>query len=377
VRLVLGLSVVLVVAVPGTTAAWVDPVPVTGATITAGTVDLKVQNGDSVTGYTAMNLATMEPGDSSAGVLTVKNAGTAPLRYYVDASVTNADSKGLGSSLVAKVTADATTSGSTCAGTALSGTGTTFGANLVGSAASPRVLAGGASENLCVQARLPDGGTAQGAATSISFTFNASTGSAATPGWTDSVPVSGTTIGTATAFYLGTNASGNTTSSSLLPLRTTGPTLTTLFNYDTDRDTTAGLLLKSTGAMPARQQQWYLPIGATPLTLSGTSSLRIWSAVRAFNPTAVGSLAVTLFDCDGTGATCNQLATNTFTSTGAWSGGSNTWVSRTIPITTAPGSYTWAAGRSLKVEVATGAGAVDDMLIAYDTTTYKAAILIQ
>lgn len=375
-RLLLSLGVLLVVAVPGTQAAWTDPVAGT-ATIQSGTVDLKVQNGDTVTTYTAMNLSTLEPGDTTAGVLTVKNAGTAPVNYYVDASVTNADGKGLGASLTAKVTADASASGSTCPGAALSGTGTSFASSLVGSSAAPRTLTGGASETLCIQAKLPDGGSALSASTNISFTFNASTGPAAAPGWTDSVPVSGTTLGTANAFYLGTNSSGNTTYSATLPLRRTGPTLTTLFNYDTDRDTTAGLLLKSSGAAAGRQQLWYLPMGATPLTLSGTSSIRIWSAVKGFSTTLVGSLQVTLYDCDGTGSACSQLATNTFTSSGSWSGGSNTWVVKTIPIVTTPGTYTWNAGRSLGVQVAAGSGAVDDMMVAYDTTTYKTAVLIQ
>lgn len=372
----LSFGIVLVVTVPGTQAAWVDPVTGT-ATIGSGTVDLKVQNGDAVTTFTSMNISSMEPGDSTAGVLTVNNAGTAPLNYYVDASTTNADGKGLGASLTAKVTADASVSGGTCAGSALSGTGTSFGSNLVGSSASPRTLAGGATETLCIQARLPDGGSALSAGTNISFTFNALTGSGATPGWTDSVPVSGTTLGTANAFYLGTNSSGNTTSSATLPLRRTGPTLTTLFNYDTDRDTAAGLLLKSSGAASGRQQLWYFPTGATPLTLSGTSSIRIWSAVKGFSTTLVGSLQISLYDCDGSGSACSLLATNTFTSSGAWSGGSNTWVARTIPIVSTPGTYTWNANRSLGVQVASGSGAVDDMMVAYDTTTYKSAILIQ
>ena len=107
-----------------------------------------------------MNVTTMVPGDSTAGVVTVKNSGTAPLKYYVDASPSNADGKGLGAALVAKVTGDTADSGSgtavTCAGTAISPSGDRLHAPACSdSAASPRLLAPGASETVCIQATLP------------------------------------------------------------------------------------------------------------------------------------------------------------------------------------------------------------------------------
>ncbi len=48
----------------------------------------------------------MVPGDSTAGVVTVQNNGTAPLKYWVDASPSNDDGKGLGAALTVKVTGD-------------------------------------------------------------------------------------------------------------------------------------------------------------------------------------------------------------------------------------------------------------------------------
>ncbi len=173
---VLGLGVVLSVGATGTYAAWTDSVSVSGTTLSSGTIDLKVDNSDTVTTFTALSLAAMVPGNTSAGVLTVKNAGTAPLRYSVDATATNGDGKGLGAALVVKVTADAVTTGSapavTCAGSALASTGTTFSTNLVSSAA-PRLLAAGASETLCLQAGLSLSAVTglQGATTSVSLAF--------------------------------------------------------------------------------------------------------------------------------------------------------------------------------------------------------------
>lgn len=180
VRAAVALGAVLAIATTGTYAYWTDSVPVSGVTITTGTLDLKVNNADSTTTYDALSLSNMMPGNTTAGVLTVRNAGTVPLTYYANAAASNGDGKGLGAALVVKVTGDGSVSGSgssrTCAGSALSNTGTAFGTSLVGTSAQPRQLAVGASETLCVQAALPASAASslQGATTNVSFTFNAS-----------------------------------------------------------------------------------------------------------------------------------------------------------------------------------------------------------
>ena len=179
-RAALGLGAVLLVGVNGTYALWSDTVPVSGVTISAGLLDLKVNTLDSVPTYTDLSLSGMVPGNTVAGVLTVRNAGTIPLTYYATAAATNADGKGLGAALVVKVTADAAVTGSaparTCAGATLAQTGTTFAGNLVGVPATQRSLAAGASETLCIQATLPTtaASSLQGATTNVSLAFNAS-----------------------------------------------------------------------------------------------------------------------------------------------------------------------------------------------------------
>ena len=178
--------------------------------------------------------------------------------------------------------------------------------------------------------------------------------------------MSGTSVSAATAWYLGGNTGSNTTSSTILPLKQTGPTATTLFNYDTNRDSAAGLLLAK-----GTSQAFNYSVGSTPLTLTGTSSLRIWAAL-ASGTSASATVSVGLYDCDSTGTTCNQLVTNSSTWTAT-----NSLTSRTIPIVTTAGTYTWVAGRSLQVQVSVPNGQNPDMVIAYDTTTYKSAILIQ
>jgi hypothetical protein len=144
----------------------------------------------------------MAPGGSTAAVLTVTNAGTVPLLYYVESTATNGDGKGLAAALAVKVTGSASTTGSTptvtCAGTALSGSATSFTTAFLGSAGSPRTLAAGAVERLCVEASLPSSAptSMQTAATNVGFTFTAATSPATA--WADSVAVTGARLGTAT-----------------------------------------------------------------------------------------------------------------------------------------------------------------------------------
>jgi hypothetical protein len=179
-RAALGLGAVLLVGVNGSYALWSDPVPVSGVTISSGTLDLKVNTLDAVPAYTDLNLTGMVPGNTVAGILTVRNAGTIPLTYYATAAATNADGKGRGTALVVKVTGDAAVTGTvparTCAGTALATTGTAFAGNLVGTPAAQRSLAVGGSETLCVQATLPTTAASalQGATTTVALTFTAS-----------------------------------------------------------------------------------------------------------------------------------------------------------------------------------------------------------
>lgn len=370
VQLVLSAGVLAVLGVSGTTAAWTDPATVSGTVLSTATIDLKVDNSDSVTGYTALNLTKMEPGDSTAAVVTVKNAGSAPVSYYLDATASGT----LAASLTARVTTGSSTTGSspsvTCNGTVVPGSGSTFTSNLI-SPTSPIQLAAGASASLCLQATLPNGSVAQGASATLGFTFRAFTGSSAAPGWTDPVSVAGTSLSAATAWYLGGNPGSNTTSSAVLPLKMTGPTQSTVYNYDTDDDAQPGLGIKNNASPSGRTQTWAYPTGSTPLTLSGTSKLRIASALPGF-VNGTGSMQVSLLECDASGSSCTTLVTST-SGTITYSGGD--WVRTTIPIVTTPSSRTWPAGRSLGLQI-TNIGATD-LMLAYDTTSYRGALFIE
>lgn len=174
-RAALGLGVVATVGVTGTFAHWTDSATVAGTTFSTGSLDLKVNGADSVSGYTTLTLTNMVPGNTTAGVLTIRNNGTVPLKYTALTTATNGDAKNLRGGLVVKLTGDAAVSGTspaaTCAGAALAGTGTTLGGPLV---TTGRLLAVGASETLCVQVTLPASvtdATLQGATTAVDLTF--------------------------------------------------------------------------------------------------------------------------------------------------------------------------------------------------------------
>lgn len=82
----------------GTYAAWNDAATVTGATISSGTLDLKVNGGsgdvDNIPTWTPLQLTNMAPGESIASVLTVKNSGTVPITLAMTATAAANDANG-------------------------------------------------------------------------------------------------------------------------------------------------------------------------------------------------------------------------------------------------------------------------------------------
>lgn len=178
-RAALSLGVVATVGATGTFAYWTDSVTIAGATFTAASIDLQVNGSNTVTGYTALNMAPMLPGDSTAAVLTISNNGTAPLKYTAATTATNTDGKNLAAALTIKVTADTATAGSgralTCPGVSLAGASTTLNGSLISTGrqltAPPATTS---AQKICVQVTLPSTVTdtnLQSGATNVGFTF--------------------------------------------------------------------------------------------------------------------------------------------------------------------------------------------------------------
>jgi len=163
-------------------AYWTDDVAISGATFTAGTLDLEVDNADPFTGATVLSMSDMVPGATSAQVLTVENAGTAPLKYTLVGGLTGADAAAYSSSASLKLTIvlNGTKSGSgntsTCTGgstifgpTALTSTTTT--SILAKRPASP--LASTATESLCFQITFDAAAPTSLQATTVDAVFTA------------------------------------------------------------------------------------------------------------------------------------------------------------------------------------------------------------
>src|SRR5262245_34575487 len=141
-------------------------------TFTAGTIDI---NTNPTTLFTVNDLM---PGDSGSQTLTVRNDGTAQLRYMMDSSSTNTDAKNLRAALNLTITAG------TCPGAGVplySGPfegavqHATFGDVTNGADTGDRVLDANTTEDLCFAWDLPDttGNGVQGATTTATFTFYA------------------------------------------------------------------------------------------------------------------------------------------------------------------------------------------------------------
>jgi signal peptidase I len=111
-----------VLATTGTFAFWTDDVAITGTTFAAGTLDLQVNDTDTSVSTTTLGMAVMVPGNTSAEVLTLKNNGTAPLKWTMTGGLTGTDAGAFGTagSLALTVSAGGTRSGSgnsaTCSG---------------------------------------------------------------------------------------------------------------------------------------------------------------------------------------------------------------------------------------------------------------------
>lgn len=184
----------------------------------------------------------------------------------------------------------------------------------------------------------------------------------------------GNVLRTAAYYYLAASGTTDTASSLILPLASAVPSQTTLYNYDTDRDGSPGLVLDKginlNETDPRKVQRWLMPQN-TPVALSGTVRVSLWSAMKDFNASKKGSVVVGLYDCNNAGTACALLASTTSTSTGSWSGGSNTWVAKDVILGTINRQTT-----RMELRIVVRGASEDAMMFAYDTTTYPSRITV-
>ncbi len=171
--------------------------------------------------------------------------------------------------------------------------------------------------------------------------------------------------------YLHNNPSpptGDTAAQLNLPLNTTAPTAATLFNYDTNRDAFAGLILAK-GASgvgetdTAKFQAWRT--SAAGWVVSPSPVFTFWSGIKDFGLNKHGVVTVYLRHWNGSSYTtiCSGTADDA-----DWQGGSGTWVQRSITLSGC--SYVVPSGHQLEIKLVAQGVADDDMWFAYDTTAY-------
>lgn len=176
---------------------------------------------------------------------------------------------------------------------------------------------------------------------------------------------------TGTNLYLKTSTPGqNVASSATLPLSTIAPTETTLFNYDTNRDAAAGLLIAK-----GQSQRWLV---AGPFTTTG-GTFTFWSQMKDGANNKVGSVQATLRACNANlnVNSCAVMATATITSSGAWHTTNAVWVEKTMTFPTFAGHNLENDTRRLVLDVSVLSGSGDDMWFAYDTTGFPSRLVIE
>lgn len=172
----------------GTFAFWTDSATVTTGSFSSGTLDITLNgalagaaNNGGTTTLPSFALTDMVPGESQAVTVPVANQGSVGLTYTISGTATGTLAPAMQFSVFAG-TANAQTGTAangnrtgSCSGTALANNQTysATAATVVG-AANQRLLAAGASENICVVATLPGAvdNTFQGKTMTASLVFN-------------------------------------------------------------------------------------------------------------------------------------------------------------------------------------------------------------
>lgn len=179
-------------------------------------------------------------------------------------------------------------------------------------------------------------------------------------------------------FYLHnypTPPTGDTSAQVALPMNGSAPTATVLYNYDANKDTYPGRLIKTGGSGAGetsldQMQNWRSQAFASSRAISGNVQFTVWTGTQYFTLNKPGS--VTAYLREWNGSTYTEIANTTVTDSD-WQGGSVGWVQTVF--TFAGVNDTIASGRSLEIKlIANGGGSYQHMWFAYDTTSYAATL---
>ncbi|MBI5088961.1 MAG: hypothetical protein HZB15_08915 [Actinobacteria bacterium] len=174
-------------------------------------------------------------------------------------------------------------------------------------------------------------------------------------------------------WLLGSSAVGNVVSQPVLPLAARSPLNASLPNFDTDRDSNPGLLIRRGGALavgdPARMQRFRLA-PATPTRIDGSASVRLYVAPAGLLLDAM-TVNVALAHCIGpTLDTCTVLATGSVGFVGLLS------QFQAVDVGLGAVDATIAPPHALEVWVVADSSSSRDLWLAYDTTSRPSALTI-
>ena len=181
-----------------------------------------------------------------------------------------------------------------------------------------------------------------------------------------------------TSFYFHNNPTPPTEDTgpqAVLPLDATGPTATTLYNYNLPGNKPGLELVGTTLGLsdPTNFQLWRTGPLASPLSIDGDVFIEIWAAIRQFQIGRSGAVSAYLRDYDGTGAYAEIGNGSIFAED--WQEGSGTFLKRTIMMPDV--SYTVPAGHELEIRLVVDTiKASKDMWFAYDTATYPSVLML-
>jgi HD-GYP domain-containing protein (c-di-GMP phosphodiesterase class II) len=173
-------------------------------------------------------------------------------------------------------------------------------------------------------------------------------------------------------WYLTNPGSGDTRAATMLTLFGTAPSASSLPNYDTDRDTVAGLSIKhdSRGldATDTRAYQEWSASYSNSATLSGTATATMYLGGRDLSGSNAVGLRVGLYRCSWT---CTLMAS------GDWTGTSQDGVFQpvTVPLGSVQISLSWGTRLVVKV-AAPNSLSTSDISLAYDTAAHPAVLTI-
>jgi hypothetical protein len=184
-------------------------------------------------------------------------------------------------------------------------------------------------------------------------------------------------------YYLHNNPTpptANTTAQYNLTMTPVTSTTAFLYNYDTNNANRAGRGITrnnppSAGLLTAfTYVNWRTPAFASGFRLSGAISVDIWSATNTAAANRNGSLIAYLRDYNPATGTYAEIANATYTS--AYAAG-RTYYHRPFTVTVAA-AYTIPATHQLELKLESPtATSQNNMLVAYDTTTYSSFLRVR